>query len=216
MTVITSADAAQSATATSPTKINADFNMFLKLLTTQMQHQDPLSPMDTSQYTQQLVQFSQVEQSIEQTQTLKSILGSLGTQNLTQASSLIGRQVETNSAMTGLGDAPAQWTWSASRDVASLTASVVDAKGKVVDTFPLNGGAARGTVTWDGVTAGGVKLPGGGYGLTIKGLDSSGNEVPLTVNGAGRVSDVQLSKGSVLVTVNGARFGIDELTRIGE
>lgn len=54
-----------------------DFDMFLKLLTTQMQHQDPLSPMDTAQYTQQLVQYSQVEQSIQQTALLKEILARL-------------------------------------------------------------------------------------------------------------------------------------------
>ncbi|WP_275426750.1 flagellar hook capping FlgD N-terminal domain-containing protein, partial [Enterobacter hormaechei] len=67
----------------SSTGLNGDFTMFLKLLTTQMQNQDPLSPMDTTQYTQQLVQYSQVEQSMAQTTTLKSILSALGTQNLT-------------------------------------------------------------------------------------------------------------------------------------
>ncbi|WPR54578.1 flagellar hook capping FlgD N-terminal domain-containing protein [Streptomyces sp. S399] len=67
------------------TGIKADFNMFLKLLTTQMQNQDPLSPMDTSQYTQQLVQYSQVEQSVQQNTTLNSILSNLSNQGLTQA-----------------------------------------------------------------------------------------------------------------------------------
>ena len=58
---------------TSLAKISGDYTMFLKLLTTQMQHQDPLSPMDTAQYTQQLVQFSQVEQAITQTGVLREI-----------------------------------------------------------------------------------------------------------------------------------------------
>ncbi|PNB52618.1 flagellar hook capping protein, partial [Pseudomonas sp. FW305-130] len=70
----TSPTAATTATAAAPaTGIKADFNMFLKLLTAQMQNQDPLSPMDTSQYTQQLVQYSQVEQSAQQNTTLNSI-----------------------------------------------------------------------------------------------------------------------------------------------
>src|SRR3954468_8082297 len=112
MTTVTSATTptATDATTAATSKLGADFNMFIKLLTAQMQNQDPLDPMDTAQYTQQLVQYSQVEQSIQQSGTLKSILSSLGTQNLTQASSLIGHQVETGSGVSGLTDAtPAQW-----------------------------------------------------------------------------------------------------------
>ena len=126
MTTVNSATAISDAkTAAASTKLNADFDMFLKLLTTQMQHQDPLDPMDTAQYTQQLVQYSQVEQSIEQTATLKEMLAAFGTQNLMQASALIGAQVETTSPISGLSaTTPAQWTWSAPRDVASMTATI--------------------------------------------------------------------------------------------
>ena len=113
MTTVTSTTAPDAKTTAATTKINADFDMFLKLLTAQMQNQDPLDPMDTAQYTQQLVQYSQVEQSIEQTATLKEMLAAFGTQNLMQASSLVGAQVETSSATSGLSAAtPAQWTWS--------------------------------------------------------------------------------------------------------
>ncbi|MFT3976489.1 MAG: flagellar hook assembly protein FlgD [Sphingomonas bacterium] len=216
MTTISGTAADTVAAATSPTKLNADFNMFLKLLTTQMQNQDPLSPMDTSQYTQQLVQFSQVEQSIEQTSTLKSILGSLGTQNLAQASSLIGRQVETGSAVAGLGEQPAQWGWSAGRAVATLTATITDANGRLVDTRTLSGGAASGSMIWDGETSAGRQMAPGSYSLSLKALDANGNDVPVTVNGTGRVNDVQLANGAVMVTVNGAQFPLTDLTRIGE
>src|SRR4051812_13087838 len=102
MTTVTSATTTTDAkTTAASSKLNADFDMFLKLLTTQMQNQDPLDPMDTAQYTQQLVQYSQVEQSIEQTGTLKSLLSAFGTQNLMQASAMIGAQVETTSATSG-------------------------------------------------------------------------------------------------------------------
>ncbi|WP_204269743.1 hypothetical protein, partial [Klebsiella michiganensis] len=80
---------------------------------------------DTTQYTQQLVQYSQVEQSMAQTTTLKSILSALGTQNLTQASSLIGRAVEVDSPVSGLTDTrAAQWSWSTPRDAASVVATI--------------------------------------------------------------------------------------------
>jgi flagellar basal-body rod modification protein FlgD len=208
------ADAAKSGAAS---KLNADFDMFLKLLTTQMQNQDPLDPMDTAQYTQQLVQYSQVEQSIEQTSTLKSILASFGTQNLMQASSLIGAQVETNSSSAGLSEAaPAQWTWSTARDVESLTATIKDEKGKIVDTRKLEGKAAAGSFTWDGTNSAGNKLGAGLYTLEIEGLDASGAKVAGTAHSFGKVTDVELANGNVQMTINGLKIASSNLLRIGQ
>jgi flagellar basal-body rod modification protein FlgD len=205
---------AKSAAASS--KINADFDMFLKLLTTQMQNQDPLDPMDTAQYTQQLVQYSQVEQSIEQTKTLKEMLAAFGTQNLMQASALIGAQVETKSATSGLSaTTPAQWTWSATRDVASMTATITDAKGKVVDTFPLDVTGASGAFTWDGTTSAGKKVDPGLYKLELAGKDASGGTVAATPHAYGKISDVELENGSVQLTINGLKLSTADLLRIG-
>lgn len=219
MTSVTSTTSTSAAaTAAAPaSKLNADFNMFLKMLTTQMQNQDPLSPMDTSQYTQQLVQYSQVEQSMEQSTTLKSILASLGTQNLTQASSLIGHQVETNSGVSGLSaGTPAQWSWSAPREVGTMTATITDASGKAVDTRSVTGGSAAGSFAWDGTTASGRTMAAGNYTLALTGTDASGNEVIITPHAVGTVSDVQLQNGAIQVTINGQQVGSANLIRIGQ
>lgn len=211
-----SAAVASAVQETASSKLGADFNMFLKLLTAQMQNQDPLDPMDTSQYTQQLVQYSQVEQSIEQTSTLKSMLATMGTQNLTQASSLIGRQVETGSAAAGLSaTSNATWNWSAPRDVASMTATITDAKGRVVETRSIPAGAASGAMSWDGSTSAGKALGAGTYTLGLKGIDAAGNEVAVTPHATGRVSDVQLANGNVQVTINGLTVDASELVRVG-
>ena len=200
----------------SSTGLNGDFTMFLKLLTTQMQNQDPLSPMDTTQYTQQLVQYSQVEQSMAQTTTLKSILSALGTQNLTQASSLIGRAVEVDSPVSGLTDTrAAQWSWSTPRDAASVVATITDASGKVVDTRTVQVTGKTGTHACDGLTSNGREMPAGKYSLSIKALDSSGTQLTSTVHSIGPVSDVQLGNGAVLVTVNGNQVDASKLVRIG-
>ena len=215
MTTVNSATTAQATTTGAASKLNADFDMFLKLLTAQMQNQDPLDPMDTAQYTQQLVQYSQVEQSIEQTGTLKSILSSLGTQNLTQASSLVGRRIEADSQYAGLTDTPAQWGWTGTREVETITATITDEKGRVVDTRTVAAGAASGSLIWDGLTSSQRQMPAGTYKLDLKGVDTGGNEVPITIRSTGTVSDVQLENGAVSVTVNGASFSASELTRIG-
>ncbi|MDT8758484.1 flagellar hook assembly protein FlgD [Sphingomonas psychrotolerans] len=215
-TVNTTTATTDAKTNAASSKLNADFDMFLKLLTTQMQNQDPLDPMDTAQYTQQLVQYSQVEQSIEQTSTLKSLLSAFGTQNLMQASAMIGAQVETNSAVSGLSTAtPAQWTWSAPRDVASMTATIKDSKGKVIDTFPVDATGVGGALTWDGKTTGGKTVDPGSYTLELAGKDASGTAVTTTAHAYGKVSDVELSNGVVQLTINGNKVSTADLLRIG-
>jgi len=217
MTTVTSTTSTTDAkTTAASSKLNADFDMFLKLLTTQMQNQDPLDPMDTAQYTQQLVQYSQVEQSIEQTSTLKSLLAAFGTQNLMQASAMIGAQVETNSAISGLSAAtPAQWTWSSTRDVASMTATIKDEKGKIIDTLPIDAKGAAGAFTWDGTTSNGKKVEPGLYTLELEGKDASGAKVAATAHSFGKVSDVELSNGVVQLTINGHKVSTGDLLRIG-
>jgi len=216
MTTVNSATTAAGTTNAASSKLNADFDMFLKLLTTQMQNQDPLDPMDTAQYTQQLVQYSQVEQSIEQTKTLKEMLAAFGTQNLMQASALIGAQVETNSATSGLSAAtPATWTWSATRDVASMTATIKDEKGKIIDTLPIDATGAAGAFTWDGTTSGGKKVDPGLYTLELAGKDASGAAVTTTAHAYGKVTDVELDNGTVQLTINGLKVSSSDLLRIG-
>lgn len=218
MTTVSSANGtlADAAAGGAVSKLNADFDMFLKLLTAQMQNQDPLDPMDTSEYTQQLVQYSQVEQSIEQTATLRSILASLGTQNLTQASSLLGKLVESDSATAGLtAEVPAQWSWEADRSVATLTATIKDANGRVVDTRVIEASGASGALQWDGATSTGKEMGPGSYTMELLAKDASGTEVPVTAHAIGVVSDVQLANGTVTLTVNGQKVSTDELVRIG-
>lgn len=217
MTTVTSATTTTDAkTSAASSKLNADFDMFLKLLTAQMQNQDPLDPMDTAQYTQQLVQYSQVEQSIEQTATLKSMLAAFGTQNLMQASALVGAQVETTSAVSGLSTTtPAQWTWSMPREVSSMTATIKDAQGKTIDTLPINATGVTGAFTWDGTTSGGKKVDPGLYSLELQGIDASGGKVAGTAHAFGKVNDVELENGTVKVTINGLSISTSDLLRIG-
>lgn len=204
------ADAAPNAVG----KLNADFDLFLKLLTAQMQNQDPLDPMDTSQYTQQLVQYSQVEQSIEQTETLKAMLAGMSGQDLVQATSLIGRKVEFDSDMSGLSTSnPAQWAWSADRAAATVTAKIVNADGKEIDTQTLTPGAS-GKFEWNGsLSSGGTAAP-GLYRLRITATDAAGAAVPTTINGFGQVREVHSASGAVTLGINGLDVPASLLLRV--
>lgn len=180
----------------------ADFNMFLKLLTTQMQNQDPLDPMDTSEYTQQLVQYSQVEQSIQQTGVLRDILSRLSAADMAQASAFIGREAQFDTNIAGLSGNPAEWSYTLPREAASITAVVKDSGGRVLAEQALQAGTG-GRLSWDGMLPEGVAAPHGSYSLTLEAIDASGTAVPAIVRSVGVVDSVTAVSGNVMIGVNG-------------
>lgn len=215
MTVSSVNNTADNSATTSIGKLNADFDMFLKLLTAQMQNQDPLDPMDTSEYTQQLVQYSQVEQAIEQTGTLKDILAGMGSQDLSQASALIGREVELDSEVAGLSsDAPAVWAWNATRDVTSLTATITDANGKVIETRKIDATSSSGRFEWDGSLATGGKAAAGAYVLTLEGVDANGVKIGGNISTIGKVQEVRSSGGVITLGLNGIQLPMSSVLRV--
>lgn len=200
----------------STSTIGADFNMFLKLLTTQMQNQDPLSPMDSTQYTQQLVQYSQVEQTVQQTGTLKDILASLSTQGMAQASGFIGRDAEFNSAVAGLGAKPANWTFTAPSALTTGTATITNASGKVVETRTLSLSGTNGSYSWDGTLADGTKAAAGAYSFSLTALNAAGAVVPVTVHSIGTVNSVTAKNGMISLGVNGVPMSMESLVSLAE
>ncbi|MCJ8157704.1 flagellar hook assembly protein FlgD [Sphingomonas sp. LaA6.9] len=216
MTTIPGSEAAQgtnAAGAVPKATIAADFNMFLKLLTAQMQHQDPLDPMDTSEYTQQLVQYSQVEQSIQQTGKLDDILARIASQDMAQSSNFIGREARFDSPVAGLGSDPAKWTYFAERAPTSIVAKVTDANGNVVSEAKLDA-KAQGQYAWDGKKADGTRAADGAYTLSVTALDADGKAIPVTINSVATVKDVVTDGANVMLGVNGIRMPLSGLVAI--
>lgn len=193
--------------------LSTDYQMFLKLLTTQMQHQDPLDPMDTSEYTQQLVQYSQVEQSIQQTGALKDILSQLGAQQMSQASSFIGREARFDSAIAGLGSDPATWTYYVNGTPAALTATITDSSGKVVNTVTLDP-KAQGRFEWDGTKSDGTRAADGAYTFALTATTAAGDKLNATINSVAKVTDVVSSGGEIMLGVNGIRMPLYGLVAV--
>jgi flagellar basal-body rod modification protein FlgD len=212
MTTINNTMAA--ASAPSPvTGIGADYNTFLKLLTTQMQNQDPLDPMDTSEYTQQLAQYSQLEQSVQQTGTLKEVLAQLSAQEMMQASSFIGREARFDSPVAGLGKDPATWTYYVNGAPAKITGTITDASGAVVKTVTLDP-ATQGRFEWDGVKDNGSQAAEGAYTFKLTAVNTAGHGLDATINSVAKVSDVVSSGSGVMLGVNGIRMPLYGLVGI--
>lgn len=213
---ITSATAAS--TATAPTglfgKAGGDFDMFLKLLTTQMQNQDPLDPMDTAEYTQQLVQYSQVEQSIQQTAVLRNVLDRLSADDLVNANQVIGRTAEFDSSVSGLtATGPAEWRWTLAGKPATMEAEILDSAGKVV-ARPTIAPDASGSFTWNGALSAGGRAPDGAYVLKLTGRTADGTALPATLTSLGKVQEVVSRDGDLWAGLGSVALPMSKIVRL--
>ena len=153
----------QAKTNASSQTLSADMNTFLTLLTTQLKYQDPLDPMDTAEFTNQLVQYSSVEQAIQTNTKLDNLL-SLTISNLgAQAVSYIGKTAQVLGDVMPLEGGKAKAAYTLSKDVSSVTITVKDMNGKVV--YSETGETTSGTheFTWDGKDSNGNQLEDGAY-----------------------------------------------------
>ena len=184
---------AQTQSGASRTTLSDNFDTFLVLLTAQLQNQDPLAPMDSTQFTQQLVQYSQVEQQIRTNEQLESMVGQYEAMSATLPLSYIGRFAVIDSNATYMANEQAAWTYSFEDTPSQVTINVLDAKGKTV--FTTTGTAAPGThnFVWDGTNTEGEAMPDGIYRLQIKATDVTNENIASDVNAIELVSGVDLS-----------------------
>lgn len=214
-TISATGNTAPSATSipASITGLSADHTMFLRLLTTQMQNQDPLDPMDTSEYTQQLVQYSQVEQAIQQTGTLQNILEKIDTQQLSQASSFIDREAQFDTPVAGLGSDPAGWAYQVNGVPASITATIIDTTGATVKAVQLDP-KPNGRFQWDGIRSDGTRAADGAYTLKLAAFNGSGDPLITTVHSVAKVTDVVSSGTDIMLGANGIRIPLASLIAV--
>jgi flagellar basal-body rod modification protein FlgD len=205
----TSTPSPASSTATSdPTALGKaslvqNFDTFLTLLTTQLKNQDPLSPMDSTQFTQQLVQMSGVEQQLLTNDLLKQISSNTGT-GISTAVGLIGSQVKAVSDNAQLANGQAAWTYNLPADAASVGLEVVDSKGVMYHAENLSGDQLKAgdhDFTWNGKDMTGTKVPDGVYTLRLTAKDASGADIATTTYVQGVVSSVEQSNGQTLISV---------------
>lgn len=207
--------ASSTTTSTATAGLAKNFSTFLTLLTTQLQNQDPLNPMDSNEFTSQLVQFAQVEQSINANSTLSNVLSALQGQATASAVGYIGKEVAVPTASASFdGTTPVTWQYGKDTASASTTLTIVDAKGQTVRS--LTGTTAAGTTsyTWDGKDADGDMVDAGKYTLKITALDSAGKTVATDISTMSLVTGVDSSGSAIeLVTRNG-NVAIDEVTKV--
>lgn len=207
------------ATATGRTRMADSYETFMNLLTAQIKNQDPLSPMDATQFTQQLVQMTGVEQQL----LTNDLLGKLVTNSssgIQTSVSLLGREVRALDDYAKLNAGKAEWNYKLDREATDVTIEVLNELGKVVQVVKPTGDdlkAGDHKFEWNGKDRTGAQMPNGGtYILRITAKDSTGATVPATKFIKGVVTGVEQVDGKTLITVNGVQVGWEKVTSIAE
>ncbi len=199
--------------STDATTITSNYSTFLNLLTAQIQNQDPLSPMDTTQWTNQLVQYSSVEQQLKANQYLSQIAAG-STANMSNAVAYIGKTVTASTDTATLANGSASWDYNLAGAASNVTLTVKDTSGNVVYSGAGETGQGDHTFDWDGSSANGNKLTSGDYTLSITSTDGAGNAIDNTVGISGVVSSAQDSSGTVMLTVGNTEVPLSDVTGV--
>jgi flagellar basal-body rod modification protein FlgD len=210
----TATSAAQGSAAAASATFGKNFDTFLKLLTTQLQNQDPLSPMDTTAFTQQLVQFSSVEQSIRQNQNLETLISFQKNAQSANAVSYIGKTVEMSGDKVGVVGGKGTITYQLPEAANRTIINIYDKDGKLVTRLEGTSRQGDNTVDWNGRSDTGAQLPDGDYKVEVVASDFSGRALRVNTALTGTVTDVHFVEGSTLLTVNGVRLPLSQLTAV--
>jgi flagellar basal-body rod modification protein FlgD len=198
--------------ATNPSKsetarksLGSDLDLFLKLMTTQLQNQDPTEPLDTNQLTDQITQFTQVEQQVQTNTNLETLLASQKQSQLSTAVSFIGSEVETAGNTGEFEGGRAVFSYNQSAPSATTDIVITDAAGRAV--FKGNGTTVvgRNLVVWDGVNSfSGQQEPPGTYTITVTAKTAAGKPVATDARAVGVVTTVETaSDGNILLGIGG-------------
>jgi flagellar basal-body rod modification protein FlgD len=193
--------------------IAGNFDTFLKLLTTQLKNQNPLDPLDTNQFTQQLVQFAQVEQQMKQNDQLTTLIAIEKASQATTALAFVGSTVAVDGQTAALTNGKATWSLTVPKPV-SATITIKNAAGQNVYSsgFTMNAGAQ--SFTWDGRDTNGVQWPDGKYTISVTGKDASGQPVSIPSEVQGVVDSVDLTQTPPVLSIGGQPFTLDKIKRV--
>lgn len=171
---------------------------FLTLLVAQLQHQDPLNPMDDKDFTAQLANFSSLEQLTDINSGIQALTAQAGTQDMRTAVSYIGRDVRAagNSVSVESGKASTVYYY-LDATAESAYVNLYDVNGNIVRTVQLGGQqAGEHTFEWDGLDWAGKTAPDGVYYVYMAAQDASGSAILTDTEVSGRVAAVQSYNGS--------------------
>lgn len=193
-------------------------DQFLKLLIEQLKHQDPLSPMQNTEFTSQMAQFSQLEQLYNVNTNLGTMAQASVSANNAQALGLIGKEVKAagNSIDIKNGNVP-ELTFSLPENASDASISVSDAKGNVVATID-SGAKDKGenAVKWDGRDAAGQPVASGTYTFSVNAHNLAGDAVTATTYMKGIVQSVSIQNGVSYLNLGNTKIMLGDVMEVSQ
>jgi flagellar basal-body rod modification protein FlgD len=195
------------------TEIASNFTTFLQLLTTQLKNQDPLSPLDTNQFTQQLVEFAQVEQQMKSNDQLTSLVSLEKSAVASTALAYVGATVVVDGSTAQLTNGTANWNFNVIRP-STATITIKDSTGQnaFTGTAAVNPGTQA--FTWNGRGNDGRLWPNGSYTLTATAVDANNQSVAISTEVQATVDSVDLTQDPPQLSINGQNYTLDKIKRI--
>lgn len=189
-------------------RIAADFDTFLTLLTAQLQNQDPLDPLDTDKFVSQLVEFSSVEQTIQTNQNLETLIGLQSSAQTANALALLGETVVFAGDRALAAGGAAQWRYAVPDGASAVALTVTDSNGRIVEQSEGSAVAGEHAFTFTGGTDGAV------YRLTVAAVDRSGATLPASVRSLADVTSVSTAGGAPRLSTALGDIALADVTRV--
>lgn len=193
--------------------IAKNFDTFLQLLTTQLKNQNPLDPLDTNQFTSQLVQFAQVEQQINMNTSLGSLVSLQQTSQTAAAMNFLGSTVTAEGRTAKLQNGRADWAFTLDKPAAAAI-SVQSETGEVVYSENRTLSAGAQSFSWDGRGTNGQVQTAGNYTIAVVAKDASGQAVSVSTLVQGVVDGVDLSQSPPVLSIGGQEFSLDKIKQV--
>ncbi|WP_395018126.1 flagellar hook assembly protein FlgD [Dongia sp.] len=196
--------------------LSGDYTNFLTLLTAQLKNQDPLSPMDATQFTQQLVQFSAVEQQINGNKKLDQLIGLQSTANAYGAVGFVGTTIAADSGDVALQDGKAKFDYTVEK-AGSATLKILNAAGNVVMLKQVDAQVGTHPVEWDGTDYFGNQLPDGKYTVAVSVTDpATGKATDAAITSYGKVDQAVIADGKVFLKMGDVSVPLEDVIRISK
>lgn len=208
-------NAASTSTA-SASGLGSTYQTFLSLLTAQIKNQDPLSPMDSTQWTNQLVQYSSVEQQLKANEYLKSLVG-LGAGNVASSVNMIGKTAVADIDTQSFKDKALTWHYELANTAAKVDVEVRDADGKIVWKGTSNSlSKGDNSFTWDGKDSTGATVKEGNYTLKVTATSANGAAISNAVSVQQRVDATELINGEIVLRMGYSLIPMSYVTGVRE
>lgn len=220
---VSSATSSSSGASTSTTTIDTsndlsdDKTAFLSLLTTQLENQNPLSPVDTTEFTNQLISYSTLEQLMNLNEQVESLVTLQSATSILSSFSYLGCEVEVNGTTTTLQEGEAEWNYVVDDDATNLTLQVTDEDGNIVYSEALTDVTA-GTYNYTVSSADlGTDLPdGSSYTLSVIATDSDGNKVETDANAIVTVENIETSGDEITMSAGSVTFTSSDIMSLSK